>query len=130
VKRDVFQYWGAPAGRNNQSWEIVIEQEHQGFSYQCLGAFPGKRYANNEDQALQWAKEDIESGGKQHEWRIGGGGTPTESEPVPVIPEVLPVAVKIEPEVEPVCENPQKSSTLGSLCARVLQWLSGKPVEK
>jgi hypothetical protein len=120
VKRDVFQYFGTQPGtaKANRAWEIVIEQEHQGFSYKCDGAFTGKRYANNEDQALQWAREDIESGGTQHAWRTAGEGAPE-----------IPVETKIVTG-ETVCASPQKSSTLGSLCGRALRWLSKKPAEK
>ena len=48
---------------------IELSQLHGGHEYAIPGVFEGWRFANNRDQALEFAKEDVDSNGQSHAWR-------------------------------------------------------------
>lgn len=61
---------------------ILIAQCHIGHEYAVPGVFEGWRWSANEITALKMGQHDVDSGGKDHEWRqthVGRGldGLPT-----------------------------------------------------
>lgn len=57
--------------------EVHVAQLNTGAEYFIPGLFDGSRHANNVDQAKEWAKDDVETGGEAHAWREndeGGAG--------------------------------------------------------
>lgn len=49
--------------------KVLHQKLHVGHSYSVPSVFDGWRRSNNEDHALEHAKEDVESNGDKHSWR-------------------------------------------------------------